>query len=159
MVWFPTCGVGEGFVSGCVIGGEDTVCVECGANAVSVGGTSACTECSEDSRPNDSQSACVPCTRQNHFSVAGRCELCEGNVSPDRKLCFECPSHQVPIPYVGGCQCEPGRYNALAGKITCHRRDFEADAWDESPEYQVAKELLASAEKNRDQLSGQVVNT
>eukprot|EP01045_Picozoa_sp_COSAG04_P006006 COSAG04_NODE_288_length_17855_cov_32.496621_5_plen_996_part_00 len=106
-----------------------------------------CLPCEAGTEPSANQSICLTCQRPNEFSENGRCQLCEGILSPDRKFCHDCPSHQVPVPYVGGCQCEPGRYNVLDGAITCHRRDYEANAWERSPEYNVARELLVSARK------------
>jgi hypothetical protein len=103
-----------------------------------------CQACGAGTEPNQNQSTCVPCDRPNEYSDAGRCKLCGGLVAEDRKQCSECPSHQVPIPFVGGCQCEPGRYNVLDGKIICHQRNYDPDAW-ESSEYSVAREVFESA--------------
>eukprot|EP01046_Picozoa_sp_COSAG06_P017088 COSAG06_NODE_1150_length_10499_cov_45.337115_1_plen_1808_part_00 len=131
--------------SRCSFRGSSRWCEPCRDNEVGDG--LICQACGAGTEPNHNQSICALCDRPNEYSDAGKCKLCQGLVAQDRKTCVDCPSHQVPIPSAGGCQCEPGRYDIGNGKIVCHQRNYNPDAW-ETIEYSVAREISASANEN-----------
>ena len=138
------CGVG----SRCSFRDFSTFCEPCRENEIGDGRR--CITCQAGTEPNGNQSTCVACDRPNEYSDTGLCQLCLGVVTEDRKFCRDCPSHQAPIPGVGGCRCEGGRYNVMDGPITCHQRGYDREAWSLSNDYSVASELFASAQRGLD---------
>jgi hypothetical protein len=105
-----TCGLGAGFVSGCVLGGEDTICETCDANSVSVGGEGPCTSCGDNERPNGSKSACVPCKFCGvGEGVASTCQM-DGSEFKDT-VCQVCPAGEFSPGGNSACQqCKPTQY-------------------------------------------------
>lgn len=121
------------------------VCSLCPQGRVPSPNGATCDACGQQMISNGS--ACVKCPPGHQPASDGvTCESClvfgGTQYSVDGQQCKQCPSGSVSNINGTACACEPGRYDASNGIVTCVDNNWKPDMFSSNTEYSVAYNQL-----------------